>query len=481
METVDQKQQFDIDLPPPLPPGATLGSKVAKPVTQRPSAHSVQPEPTVALPPDVLPAPRVPKPRSIPLVQPRQVVQPCEAAPPQAKQPSNAWVIIGCFGMLVMTVCVIAWVNGYAKREAGEIATSASPSDDTPTSEQRDRGEHLPRAKPEVAVDAPSAEALIDTGGLPQDENNASRLGAELGRLPTTRSDAANGESDPQRLFEKGLESGQRGRWPEAVAAFRDLVAIEDANALAWCNLGWAHSNQNDVQGAISAYENAVRVSPDLTDAWFGLTVSYVLLSDFTKAEAALNRLRSLAPDRARQAIDWMGADVVQTLAVNRFPALAVRDSPLNVEFRKRYQRYRTDSAAYFADAEWPLRLAQEAAEAVATPSSRRATNGATNSTKKAFEWRGSIYKVSPELWDELNRRRRSVEEKNSGIAQLSNQIYQFEEQRSRAKAKGGRRKPSKERAALAAALTKATAERDAGATYIDRLVTSYASTRNEP
>jgi hypothetical protein len=55
-----------------------------------------------------------------------------------------------------------------------------------------------------------------------------------------------------------------------------------------------------------------------------------------------------------------------QQRAMDAFPALAVKNSPLNLEFVARYRRYKTENPTYFDDPEWPLKLAKESSEALA-------------------------------------------------------------------------------------------------------------------
>jgi hypothetical protein len=51
--------------------------------------------------------------------------------------------------------------------------------------------------------------------------------------------------------------------------------------------------------------------------------------------------------------------------AVLRYPDLAVAGSPLNKEFVARYKRYQQERPDYFRDPSWPLRLAEESAQAI--------------------------------------------------------------------------------------------------------------------
>ena len=54
-----------------------------------------------------------------------------------------------------------------------------------------------------------------------------------------------------------------------------------------------------------------------------------------------------------------------QKRATAIYPDLAVRNSPLNQEFVRRYRQYQTTNRHYFEDPEWPTKLAKESKEAV--------------------------------------------------------------------------------------------------------------------
>lgn len=52
-------------------------------------------------------------------------------------------------------------------------------------------------------------------------------------------------------------------------------------------------------------------------------------------------------------------------LALQRYPELGMRDSPLNKEFVARYNRLQTTNQDYFKDTRWPLKLATESQAAL--------------------------------------------------------------------------------------------------------------------
>ena len=55
-----------------------------------------------------------------------------------------------------------------------------------------------------------------------------------------------------------------------------------------------------------------------------------------------------------------------QRKAIELYPDLSVAGSPLNKEFVERTKRYQTEKKAFFAEPDWPVRLAKECSEALA-------------------------------------------------------------------------------------------------------------------
>jgi hypothetical protein len=65
--------------------------------------------------------------------------------------------------------------------------------------------------------------------------------------------------------------------------------------------------------------------------------------------------------------------DAAKKRAAQLYPALAVSGSPLNVEFANRYRRYKAVKRRFFAEPDWPIRLAKECSdELAAKPLGRR-------------------------------------------------------------------------------------------------------------
>ena len=75
--------------------------------------------------------------------------------------------------------------------------------------------------------------------------------------------------------------------------------------------------------------------------------------------------VRALEDSQAQFQRVALGEKKMQQRAVERFPMLSVKGSPLNREFVDRYQRYRAKNPAFFHDHDWPVRLAQESEAAL--------------------------------------------------------------------------------------------------------------------
>lgn len=59
-------------------------------------------------------------------------------------------------------------------------------------------------------------------------------------------------------------------------------------------------------------------------------------------------------------------ASAAQSKAIELYPDLGVADSPLNKEFVERVKIYRIEKKEFFAEPDWPMRLAKECSEALA-------------------------------------------------------------------------------------------------------------------
>ena len=97
---------------------------------------------------------------------------------------------------------------------------------------------------------------------------------------------------------------------------------------------------------------------------------SLVLVSDgnYTKREdiqAFAGFLEKAKQEQANAAASVNAAIAAQRKAIELYPDLGVADSPLNIEFVLRVKSYRIEKKEFFAEPDWPVRLAKECSEAL--------------------------------------------------------------------------------------------------------------------
>jgi len=82
------------------------------------------------------------------------------------------------------------------------------------------------------------------------------------------------GELKNASAFEvQAADALSQRRWPEAVVALRQAVALAPNNAFSHLNLGTALYETGDAAGALAEFREAIRLSPDLAKAHFGLGI----------------------------------------------------------------------------------------------------------------------------------------------------------------------------------------------------------------
>ena len=94
-----------------------------------------------------------------------------------------------------------------------------------------------------------------------------------------------------------------------------------------------------------------------IAEAMIGLSIAnFMPLIEGRKREQANAEAAAAASNAASAA---------QRKAIELYPDLAVADSPLNKEFVSRVKSYRIEKKEFFAEPDWPLRLAKECSEAL--------------------------------------------------------------------------------------------------------------------
>jgi len=170
---------------------------------------------------------------------------------------------------------------------------------------------------------------------------------------------------------------------------------------------GFDYFKQNDIPNAIEAYKRAISFKHNFADAWYNLGGCYAMEDDAANADDAMIHLERLDPGRAKDLIRSWNADFVQRIAVSRYPSLAVIDTPLNLEFRRRCDYYRANRPSYFGYSDWALSLAKESVKAVRNNSnllSRQAHNAILADKAKIAQLQKQLTQLEKEGDDLLTK-----------------------------------------------------------------------------
>jgi tetratricopeptide (TPR) repeat protein len=92
----------------------------------------------------------------------------------------------------------------------------------------------------------------------------------------------------PQAVLYLGSAQRRTGDLAAAHATLEKLAAEQPKAPYAHLELGLTRAAQNEPEAAVAALEQAVRLKPDLADAWAALATQYTLLENDTKASRAL-------------------------------------------------------------------------------------------------------------------------------------------------------------------------------------------------
>jgi len=90
----------------------------------------------------------------------------------------------------------------------------------------------------------------------------------------------------------------------DAVTAYDRALALRPDLAEAWLGRGYVHTELKQHNEALAAYEQALALRPDLAEAWLGRGNVHVELKQHNDALAAYDRALALRPDLAEA---WLG------------------------------------------------------------------------------------------------------------------------------------------------------------------------------
>ncbi len=104
--------------------------------------------------------------------------------------------------------------------------------------------------------------------------------------------------------FSLAVQLHQSGRFPEAVAAYRQALALKPDFAEAYSNLGSALSDLGQFEEALAAYHRALTIQPQNATVYYNAAVALKTLGKRNEAEAALRRALALKPDFAEALVN---------------------------------------------------------------------------------------------------------------------------------------------------------------------------------
>jgi tetratricopeptide (TPR) repeat protein len=88
-----------------------------------------------------------------------------------------------------------------------------------------------------------------------------------------------------------------RGNFEEAIKWYEDALKADDKNVNVLVDLGVCYKNTNHPKEAIASFDKALAIEKDKKEALFNKVVVYAFdLKDRAKADAALKRLKEVAP-----------------------------------------------------------------------------------------------------------------------------------------------------------------------------------------
>ena len=118
-------------------------------------------------------------------------------------------------------------------------------------------------------------------------------------------------------LLQAAAVAKAAGDRPTATQLYTEAVNLQPANGQAWFGLGTNYLHQNDVELAVAALQEAVRIDPSLQKAWSNLALAHLQLFRI----AARNALSGGQLTQAnRDALSSLLADVNRTLGASATP-----------------------------------------------------------------------------------------------------------------------------------------------------------------
>ena len=133
---------------------------------------------------------------------------------------------------------------------------------------------------------------------------------------------------NPDALYVLGIAYGKLDRHDDAIAAYREALRINPELAEAWNNLGVAYSNINHYDDAVAALREALRINPEDAEAWNNLGATYRDLRRYDAAIAAYREALRINPEDTKA---WYNLGLVYDILDRYDAAIAAYREALRI------------------------------------------------------------------------------------------------------------------------------------------------------
>ncbi|MCW6037403.1 tetratricopeptide repeat protein [Spirulina subsalsa FACHB-351] len=99
-----------------------------------------------------------------------------------------------------------------------------------------------------------------------------------------------------EAIATKAINAAERGNFAQAEQYWSDLIQAFPENPAVWSNRGNMRVSQNELQGAIADYNQAIKLAPDAPDPYLNRGIAYERQQQWSKAIADYEKVLSLTP-----------------------------------------------------------------------------------------------------------------------------------------------------------------------------------------
>lgn len=101
-------------------------------------------------------------------------------------------------------------------------------------------------------------------------------------------------------LGERAVAAFAKKDWATARKAYKEMLELDDGNALIWANLGAVEQQAGDMKRAMECFENSVKFNPQLAQSWTALGLLVQQQGDAYRAISCFTRAIHEDPEDAR-------------------------------------------------------------------------------------------------------------------------------------------------------------------------------------